>query len=330
MQQEMESEAEGEDMEQIRQILDNLVKISFSQEDLMKQADVISPSNPKYLNLIQNQKNLKDDLKMVSDSLFAVSKRQESIKPFVLREISNVENNMDEAITLLNNRSVNPAKSKQQYAMTSVNNLALMISESLKQMQQNMQNKGSGKGNAKCNKPGGQGGKMKSMRQLQEQLNNQLKQMKDGMGQTSKQGQKQMSEKFARMAAQQEALRKQLQDYGEEMQKQGTGMDKSIKQMMQQMEQTETDLVNKRISQETLKRQQEITTRMLESEKAEQKREYEEKRESEEGKDLFYNNPAKFFEYNKKKSSDSEMLKTIPPGLKPFYKSKVNAYFLSF
>ena len=181
MQQEMEQEDEGEDMEAIRQILDNLVKISFDQEDIMNQLNVVSTTNPKYLQIIQNQKNLKDDLKIVSDSLYALSKRQASIEPFILREMSAVENNMDDAVTQFNNRSVAPAKTKQQYAMTSVNNLALMLSESLKQMQQNMQAKVRENRNQKAKSQEVRGGKMKSMRQLQEQMNKQLQQMKEGM-----------------------------------------------------------------------------------------------------------------------------------------------------
>jgi hypothetical protein len=331
MQQEME--AEGEDMEAMRQILDNLVKISFDQEDIMNQLNVVSTTNPKYLQIIQRQKNLKDDMKLVGDSLYALSKRQASIEPFILREMSAVESNMDDAVAQLNSRAPVPAKAKQQYAMTSVNNLALMLSESLKQMQQNMQSKGSGKSKAQCKKPGGEGGKMKSMRQLQEQMNKQMQQMKEGLpgpGKQGSQGQKQISEKLARMAAQQEALRRQMQEYGQELQNEGTGVDKSLKEMMQQMEQTETDLVNKRINSETIRRQQEIVTRMLESEKAEQQREMDQKRESEEAKDIFYNNPAKYFEYNKIKEKETEFFRKVPPSLKPFYKSKVNAYFLSF
>jgi hypothetical protein len=333
MQEEMEQEGEGEDMEAMRQILDNLVKISFDQEAVMKQLDVVSTTNPKYLQIIQKQKNLNDDLKIVADSLYALSKRQAAIEPFILREMTAVENNMDDAVSQLNSRAVAPARTKQQYAMTSVNNLALMLSESLKQMQQNMQSSGSGKSSSKCNKPKPGEGKMKSMRQLQEQMNKQMQQMKEGMPQPGKQGsqgQKQMSEKFARMAAQQEALRQQMQEYGQEMQKDGTGMDKGLKEMMQQMEQTETDLVNKRLNIETLKRQQDIVTRMLESEKAEQQRELDQKRESEEAKDIFYNNASKYLEYNKLKDKETELFRTVPPGLKPFYKSKVNAYFLSF
>ena len=52
------------------------------------------------------------------------------------------------------------------------------------------------------------------------------------------------------------------------------------------MEETEKDIVNKRISDMTLNRQQEILTRLLESEKAEREREKEERRESSEAKDI--------------------------------------------
>jgi len=333
MQQDMESEEEGEDIEALRQILDNLVKISFDQEDIMNQLNSVSTTNPKYLNIIQQQNNLKDDLQQVADSLYALSKRQASIEPFILRELTAVNNNMEGAVSQLNSRDVAPARAKQQYVMTSINNLALMLSESLKQMQQNMQSGGSGKSGSKNKNPGIGQGKMKSIRQLQEQLNKQLQEMREGLampGKQDSQDQKQMSEKFARMAAQQEALRHQMQQYGQELQNEGTGVNKGIKEMMQQMEQTETDLVNKRLNIETIRRQQEIVTRMLESEKAEQQRELDQQRESEEARDIYNNNSSKYFEYNKIKKNETELFRTVPPSLKPFYKSKVNAYFLSF
>ena len=47
------------------------------------------------------------------------------------------------------------------------------------------------------------------------------------------------------------------------------------------MQQSEKELVNKQLSQESLQRQQQILSRMLEAEKAEQEREMEQKRSSE-------------------------------------------------
>ena len=51
------------------------------------------------------------------------------------------------------------------------------------------------------------------------------------------------SEQFAKMAAQQEAIRKMLQDYNEEIKRQNGVGDKGIEQMLREMEATEKDLV---------------------------------------------------------------------------------------
>ena len=97
---------------------------------------------------------------------------------------------------------------------------------------------------------------------------------------------------------------------------------------MKDMDMNETDLINKRISQETLQRQQRIITRMLESEKAEQLREKDEKRESTEAKNVEFSNPFSNFKYKIKQRADLELLQLTPPALNGFYKSKVNTYIL--
>ena len=93
------------------------------------------------------------------------------------------------------------------------------------------------------------------------------------------------------------------------------------------MEQTETDLVNKMITQETLMRQQEILTKLLEAETAEREREQEERRESKEAKNEDYGNPEIFFEYIRQKNNETELLRTVPANLNPFYRNKVDEYF---
>jgi len=95
------------------------------------------------------------------------------------------------------------------------------------------------------------------------------------------------------------------------------------------MEQTEKELVNKQLSSETMRRQQEILTRLLESEKAEKEREQDEKRKSNEAKIQENSNPAQFLEYKRLKEKEMELLNTVPPSLTPYYKEKVNNYFNS-
>ena len=79
-----------------------------------------------------------------------------------------------------------------------------------------------------------------------------------------------------------------------------------------------------------MQRQEEIYTRLLKHEKATREREKEERRESKEAKNQNYSNPADFLEYKRILLKEVELLKTVPPNLKPFYKRKVNEYFYNF
>lgn len=293
----------------------------------------IDVNNPKYIQLSQQQRKLKDDAKVLEDSLFALSKRVPQIQSMVNQEIASINRNAEQAIGHLEDRQVPVARSEQQYVMTSVNNLALMLSEALQQMQQQMQSQKPA--NSACKKPGK--GKPSSsasmMRKMQEDLNKQMQKMKDGMkpgdGQKKpgqgQQGQRGMSEQLAKMAAQQEALRQMMQEMNNE--KNGDGKLGNLGDAMKKMEETERDLVNKRITEETMKRQQDILTRLLESERAEREREQEEKRESNTAKDQIYRNPAQFEEFKKQQTRETELLKTVPPTMNSFYKNLVNSYF---
>jgi hypothetical protein len=283
---------------------------------------------------MQDQKKLKDDLQMIEDSLFALSKRQVQISSFVNKEIGEINDNADKALNYLNARNTSMGKAKQQLAMTSINNLALMLSETLKSMQDQMNAKQSSSGQCKklgsCNKPGSGKMSFKSLRQMQEQLNKDMEKLKDGQNPNGLTGQKSMSEQLAKLAAQQEAIRKQLRELEEQLKDEGKTNTGNLNDVQNKMDQTETDLVNKIINNETIKRQQDILTRLLESEKAEKERELDEKRESNEAKNEIYSNPVKFFEYNSIKIKEVELLKTVPPSLKSFYKNKVNEYFYNF
>jgi hypothetical protein len=132
------------------------------------------------------------------------------------------------------------------------------------------------------------------------------------------------SEQLAKMAAQQEALRRQMQALMEKMKNKGKNPGGDIADMM---EQTEKDIVNKQITDETMKRQQEILSRLLESEKAEREREQDEQRKSNEAKNQNLSNPGQFLEYKRLKEKEMELLNTVPPSLTPYYKEKVNNYF---
>lgn len=335
MKDQMEEEQAEEDINALRQILENLVRISFTQEDVMNELRTTPVSDPRYVKLMEHQKQLKDQATMVGDSLYALSKRQPMIQGFVNDEMDKVQSNMKKSLESLHNRTIPAATTYQQYIMTSVNNLALILAESLQQMMQQQQQQSESKcSGGKCKKPGQGKPSAGTMKKLQDQLNKQMQQLKEQMegknpGKQQGQGQS-MSEQLARMAAQQEAIRRMMEEYGQEDKLNGGKNSATIAEMMKAMEQTEQDLVNKMITEETLKRQQEIMTRMLESEKAEKERELDEKRTSNEAKNQNYSNPNDFFKYKRQKQDGKELLKTVPPALNSFYKQKVNEYFYNF
>lgn len=334
-QQQQEEEQQEEDLQALRILLENLIRFSLDQEALMEDLKTMDVNNPRYMKLAQRQRELKDDARVLEDSLLALSKRVIQISSVVNTEIAAINHHISKSIGHLQERFVPQARSDQQYVMTSVNNLALILSESFDQMQQQQQQKKQQQGGGACKKPGS--GKpspsAKRMRQMQEQLNEQMKALKKKMeGQQKgdskgKKGQQGMSEELARMAAQQEALRNELQQLSNQENKDGKGSLGNLDQMAKQMEETEKDLVNKRLTQETIRRQEEILTRLLESEKAEREREQDEKRQSKEGNDNLTRNPGQFEEYKKLKMKEVELIRTIPPGLNTFYKNLVNYYF---
>ena len=90
---------------------------------------------------------------------------------------------------------------------------------------------------------------------------------------------------------------------------------------------TEEDLANKRLTNETLKRQQDILTRLLKHEKAQQEREYDNKRKAEVAQQKERKIPPAIEEYIKKREAEIDVFKSVSPALKPYYKYLVEEYF---
>ncbi|MBI3511702.1 MAG: hypothetical protein HY064_13660 [Bacteroidetes bacterium] len=321
-QKEMNAEEQSEDMQAIRQLLSNLLQLSFDQEALMNQVKNTNVNDPQYPDLARQQKKLKDDSKMIEDSLLALSKRNPLISPMVNRSITDINMNMERSQNALSDRNVGEAQAREQLTMKSINDLALMLNQSLESMmaQQNQQNKSQCSG-GKCNKPGnGKKNKpgMSSLRQMQQQVNDQMIKLQ-GQGNAS-------AEELAKLAAQQEYIRRMLEEAAKDNPKEEGGP-KPGGQTQKDMEESESDLVNKQITAETIKRQQQILDKMLEYEKAEKEREMDNERQSNEAKNEQESNPNGFSEYNRQKQKEAELLRTVPPALSPFYKNKVNVYF---
>jgi hypothetical protein len=156
--------------------------------------------------------------------------------------------------------------------------------------------------------------------QMQQQLNQRIEQLRNGG-----KGGREFSEELARMAAEQERIRRALQEMQEKLRKEGGKVPGG--DLPGKMEQTEMDLVNKQITEQTIRRQQEIMTRLLETEKSLREQNMDDERKGETAKDYDKEMPRAFEEYLRLKEKEVELLRTVPPKLYPYYKKEVNEYF---
>ena len=358
----VEAEQQGlaEDAEMVRQLLKNLVTLSMNQEELSADAASIYIQDPRYQTILLRQSRLKDDFVNVADSLHALARRQIQVASVLDKNIGEVNTSMANSLQGLldmnqsyyaNHRNVQVSR-PMQYSMTALNNLALVLAESLDKMQSQMRQNNLRMKSGQCKNPNnsgnGKSGKTgkglgnaspQTMRQMQQALNKQMEALKKQIEQQNKGNSssrhelgksQQLSEDLAKMAAQQEAIRRMMQSYGQEL-KESSGGDptlaREIDHIIHQMEQTETELVNKTITRQTLQRQHQIMTRLLEHERAELQREREERRESQEAQEL-YGQPSleEMKRYERQSKPMQDQMRTLPATMTPYYRNMVNEF----
>lgn len=315
--------SQPEDMDNLRNIMDNLLKYSFAQENMMNSIKSVSIRDPKYMDKIREQKELNDNFRVIRDSLNELAKRTPMITSMVNKEVREILQKSGEIVTLMDERQVVPARTQQQMVMTSANNLALLLDEILDQMIQKSQQMES---NSQCNKPGS-GNKMslQQMKSLQQSLKSQMQSMIDQMkGQGQKDG-KGNSEQLGKMLAEQEKFRQMLNQM---MQTGGLSPEaaKSLKEIGQILDEVEKDIIKRNVGQQTLLRQEQILTRLLEAENSEYQRERENKRESRTGELRELSNPEEIFKYKGLNSPLNETLDENKIKLVRFYNNKYKQY----
>jgi hypothetical protein len=313
MQNSMEMEMDMQNLETLRQIIHGLIKLSYDQENLMKSFAELQQSDPRFNVIAQQQLKLKDDAKVLEDSLLAVAKRDPFMGSFVTKEVGELNNHLDKVNEANRERRRPQASNEMQLSMTSINNLALMLDDHFDMMMQMMANAQPSMKKSK------QKGKKPSLSEMQQQLNQKIQELK-GSGKSGRQ----LSEELADVAAEQERIRRALKEMQEKMKNEGQmpGGDLPAK-----MEQTEMDLVNKQLTDQMIKRQKEILTRLLETEKSMREQDMDEERKGETAKDYEKEIPKAFEEYLRLKEKEVELLKTVPPKLYPYYKKEVGEYF---
>jgi hypothetical protein len=372
MSQKMAEQMQSGDMEQmeedvamLRQILDNLLAYSFSQEDVMKQFKNLKRGAPSFNKNLKIQQDLKQQFKHVDDSLFAMSLRNPKIAEDVTKEIGNVQYNVDKALETLAEANVSKGNSHQQYAVSSANRLADMLSDVLNSMQMSLQMEGQGQGKPKPGQGQGSGMQLPDIIKKQDGLAEKMKKgmkkgEKPGEGEEGKEGEKsgqgqqgnkpgngqkggqsgqgQGNEKGGEQGQDGEGDAKAIMEIYKEQQQLREALEKELKKQgvggngqnaLDQMKQIEKQLLNKGFNNETLQKVLNLKYELLKLEKAIQQQGQDKKRQSETNKKEFSNQanalPTRLQEY----LNSIEILNRQSLPLRSNFNQKVQEYFIN-
>merc|ERR1711974_573941 len=126
-QQQAEQEQQAENMEDLRALLENIIQLSFDQENLLAANKAIESNDPRLKEITRNQSELGENFGVVKDSLLALSKRVIQLSGIINKEVVSIERFVKESVYNLKERQIRSSLVYQQKGMTSLNNLALLL-----------------------------------------------------------------------------------------------------------------------------------------------------------------------------------------------------------
>jgi hypothetical protein len=369
MQSQMQSgqmETIEEDMEMLRQILDNLVVFSFEQEDLMGEFKAIDYGNPVFGKKLNTQNDLKKNFQHVDDSLFALSLRQPLLSGKINENLVEIEYNIDKSLERLAENRLHQGMASQQYTITGANELAGMLSDLLGNMQSQLsQAMGSGKGGQGqgMGKGEGKGFQLPDIIKKQESLNEKMEEGLEkgkngegnsegkgkgegegenngGEGNNGKDGKNRMEGNEGKQEGENNSnsedmngelyeIYKQQQQLRQLLQDKlnNSGLKGKTGNLLRQMKDIENQLLDKGFNQRTLQKMLRLKYELLKLDEADFEQGKETRRESRANRKNFNNSLRTDPELIKQYFNTTEILNREALPLKHDYKQRVQHYF---
>ncbi len=258
----MINSAKSDLAEALKKISHDLLSLSFQQEDLLDKSNSLNKASSRFRSLAQEQQTLKNHLEKTAEDLFDLSQKSFFITPKIGGAIEQAFGGMDQALSGYTARTPRSVSRQQQNAMGGLNSAVMEIGESLDQMSSSS----SSTGFAEMME------QLSNMSGMQSQINQGTMTLLPGgtnPGQMTMEQQAAMS----RLAAEQEALRQQMENWSQSNQEL-SGMLGRLGELSKEMQEVVNDLKNRQVDQRTLKRQERILRRLLDAQKSVREREF--------------------------------------------------------
>ena len=315
----------------IELIIQNILIISLSQEELLKEFPNVQPQSLRYNELGRLQDLKKQEYKIVKDSLSQLAKSNLVLASILSDKFYDIEIKFGLLSGYIQDNKRSDLSKEQQYIVSYLNDMALSLTDALQKSKQNSQGNESGKGSkpdgdssgkSKGNQSDGYGQMKKMQSGLKKQLEDLISKMKEGEGRPLQQG-------ISKMIRENELFRKSLDDFVSESGSLSNEEKQLLNEINRLLEENIRDLANYSISGHLINRNNQIYNKLIMSEKASKEREeYEEKRKSTSARDERFKKPETMFDFKRKNGVIKTDLYRTDIKLNSYFKNMYNNYYI--
>jgi uncharacterized protein DUF4175 len=313
----MNKQNKDEIMAKMRKTTNNLLRLSKDEEKLMNKTGELSNLSDEFRDMAQSQQEITENMQKVIKDIVDLSKETFFLSPKTGQIIGKTYGNMNKGLKALEERNKNGAGKSQNEAMAGLNQAVVEMQGSMQSISQSK----SGMGFEQFMK------QMQQMAGKQGQLNQQGMELMQGKGNSGSFSMSQQGE-LARMAAQQQALRKSLEQLNSEMGNRSDVLGR-MDNIADEMKKVVEDMQMMNYSTKTIQRQQNILSRMLDAQKSVREREYSKKRKAEVGKQYARKNLSELQESvnERKERLRKELKRALEEGYSIDYEKLIEEYF---
>jgi hypothetical protein len=314
MQQEMLRQQSQYVINEMRKAVKNILEISKDEESLKQQSQEAPQNSPQLRQNAQDQQRAAQDLNNVIKELSELSQKSFVVTPEMGKAIGEALARMNSAMRALDLRNGSIASQEQGQAMAALNRAAMQVQSALQAMMQG-------------NSGGGAGSLLQQLQMMAGQQMSVNMQTQQLGGELSPQ----QAEEASRLAKEQGAIQKSLEQLNREAQ-QSTDQKQilgDLQKIAEEMNEVVKNLEQNNVNPETVKKQERILSRLLDASKSARERDYEKRRKAETGTPVTRRSP-KDLDWNSlenKSQLREELLKALEQGYSKDYQELIRKYF---
>jgi hypothetical protein len=322
MKQELSRQRRQELLEAMQNAARSALELSKEQEALKKETEQIrnQASFEQSREIAQNQQQILESLKQLQESISKIGKKSSKIRAEMSRQLARAEEQMEQSIASMEARNAPQAAQNMKEAMHMLNEFAQQISEMLAQMMGQQGKDGQGESGDSLSEL------MQGLSDQQSELNGETQSLMQGRNQADR------AQRLAQLAAQQRLIQEQLKQLAQrqaQRQNEGKGNELmgNLEKLAEEMEEAAKSLEQQDLSRELVKRQQQILSRMLQSTKSLQRREFEEQREAKTAKNFVRKSPAEIESQTGRSKIQDALNRLREKGYSDDYQKLIRRYY---